>query len=92
MQKLRRLSAAIAVLISALVLLTSLRNKNSGTALVKDIERILPGTPKDEVARVLGDAPAQQADEWVYYLDKHSGYVVKFDVADRVESVLAWAS
>ena len=50
------------------------------------------GMGKDEVMRLLGPADNPGNQEWLYYLDDYSGYAVKFDSRERVESVQSWKS
>ncbi len=60
--------------------------------LIKNVERIKRGNTKEDVERVLGQADNPTDKEWIYYLDEHSGYVIAFNSASRVEAVNAWKS
>jgi hypothetical protein len=61
-------------------------------ALIENVEKIKTGNTKHQVKRRLGKADSQADKEWVYYLDKYSGYVIRFDSNGRVESVNLWVS
>src|SRR4051812_32259464 len=54
-------------------------------ALVENIEKVQTGSGKTEVETLLGRADSRTDNEWIYYLDEHSGYTISFDTADRVE-------
>lgn len=64
----------------------------SGTDLHTRMQSIVPGMPRAEVERRLGPPPAKAGEEWVYYLDKHSGYRIAFDSVGAVTQVQAWVS
>jgi hypothetical protein len=57
---------------------------------VRAIEAITPGLGKDAVESRLGPPPSATADEWRYELDDHSGYLVRFDAAARVEIISSY--
>jgi hypothetical protein len=61
-------------------------------ALVESVEKVKKGNTKYDVEELLGEADNPTAGEWIYYLDEHSGYVIAFDNASRVETVSAWRS
>lgn len=60
--------------------------------LVENVDKVKQGDTKDDVERTLGRADSPTDKEWIYYLDKHSGYVISFDNANRVVAVKSWKS
>ena len=60
--------------------------------LVANIDKVRIGIGKDEVTRLLGPADDPSTEEWFYYLDEYSGYLVKFDSRERVQVVESWMS
>ncbi|HEV2960563.1 MAG TPA: hypothetical protein VG649_01965 [Candidatus Angelobacter sp.] len=72
--------------------LTAMVRQGGTKTLVQGIERVRAGIAKDEVIRLLGTVDNPNNDEWFYYLDRHSGYLIKFDSRERVESVASWKS
>jgi hypothetical protein len=102
MQSLIIISAVVPLLAFVLVRLLNLESRindvvlmaKSGPAktLVHDIEKVTTGTRKDAVERYLGRADSPGSTEWIYYLDRHSGYLIRFDKQNCVESVLSWKS
>ena len=64
----------------------------SAKTLVQDIEKVVTGISKDAVEQRLGRADNPGSTEWIYYLDQSSGYIVRFDQQDLVESVVSWKS
>jgi outer membrane protein assembly factor BamE (lipoprotein component of BamABCDE complex) len=61
-------------------------------ALVANVEKVKKGNTKDDVEKFLGEPDNPTAGEWIYYLDEHSGYVIAFNGANRVETVNSWRS
>lgn len=72
--------------------LTAIVHAGGAKTLVANIDRVTTGVGKDEVTRLLGPADNPGNQEWLYYLDGDSGYAVKFDAQEQVESVQSWKS
>jgi outer membrane protein assembly factor BamE (lipoprotein component of BamABCDE complex) len=60
--------------------------------IVESIDKIKVGDTKEDVERFLGQPDHLTGKEWLYYLDEHSGYVIKFDGVGRVGAVHSWKS
>ena len=72
--------------------LTALVRSVSPKALVEAIESLQPGTPRDQVERLIGKPDMPSEDEWVYFLSRDSGYLITFSQNDRVERIRSWKS
>ena len=72
--------------------LTAIVRSVSPKALVEAIESIRPGTPRDEVERLVGKPDKPSKEEWVYFISRDSGYLISFSPSDRVERVRSWKS
>lgn len=72
--------------------LSAILQAGGAKTLVANIDRLRTGISKDQVVRLLGPADNPGNQEWLYYLDNYSGYAVKFDNRERVESVQSWKS
>lgn len=72
--------------------LTALVHAGGAKTLVSNIDKVRTGFGKNDVSRLLGPADSPSDGEWLYYLDEHSGYLVKFDPKERVASVQSWKS
>lgn len=59
---------------------------------IDNIETIRPGAGPDDVRRVVGPPDRETVSEWVYYLDPHAGYRVRFNASNLVETVQPWVS
>jgi hypothetical protein len=62
------------------------------SALVENIDKVKPGQTQADVESIIGKADNPNGNEWLYYLDEHSGYVITFDSTDRVSNVQSWKS
>lgn len=104
MQILLTLLIAFSVVLSAVVflklrdtshqieILSAMVRAGGPKTLVRSIDNVGKGMRKNDVVRLIGPADNFTGNEWVYYLDSYSGYLVKFDSAERVESVQSWQS
>lgn len=61
-------------------------------ALVENVDKVRMGQTKADVEAIIGKADNPNGNEWLYYLDEHSGYVITFDSTDQVSNVQSWKS
>ena len=71
---------------------SALTRVDRAAALVAGVDQIRAGIDRATVENLLGIPANPHEKEWLYYLDRHSGYTVKFDDQDRVESIAGWYS
>lgn len=71
---------------------TSTSTLDRGRLLVVAVDRVPAGATRQDVESLLG-LPANPNDvDWTYFVDRHSGYIVKFDQQDRLDSITTWKS
>jgi hypothetical protein len=64
---------------------------NPRLSLERNVHQIQAGDGKQRVETMLGVPTVTPEGEWVYYLDRNSGYLISF-TGDRVERVRSWVS
>ncbi len=64
----------------------------AGVLLEQKIRQVNPGDRRADVETLLGPPGATQDNEWIYYLDDSSGYLIEFSNDDRVDAVRSWVA
>ncbi len=62
-----------------------------GVALAQKIAQVNPGATRSSVEALLGPPGATNQQNWIYYLDRYSGYIIEF-TNDRVDRIQDWKS
>ena len=65
---------------------------NPHRLLEENIRRVHPGDTRELVENLVGVPSGTYEGSWIYYSDRHSGYLVSFGQDGRVERVRDWMS